>query len=98
MKLKKIFFSICFLLFSSSVFAEDNFEAFSFLGKMPVLELNCMNKIQFSYSPVESENSAVPFVSYLLTSFLLNSSFENDCWNQNQFTKDFFYNNVEVKF
>lgn len=81
---------ILLLSFSSILFAKEynEFGAFNFLGQMPIVTIKSVDRIEFSYFENKDETIKDLFFPHLLYMFMYNSTFENECWNQNDFSRE----------
>lgn len=89
--MKKIIFCLLFVFSSFFLFAEEfEISAFSFLGKLPVLNIETLNKkIEYSSYELNDENQNEYLIAFYIMDFFSNTSFSDNSWNQSDFTKQY---------
>lgn len=91
--MKRILFFLLIFSISSILYSQETneFGAFNFLGKMPIVSTQILEKIDFTSNNYSSgqTNSNASIIPYIVFDFLLHSQFNNESWNQSQVIKDF---------
>lgn len=92
---------IILLSFSSILFAQEynEFGAFNFLGNMPIIDVQTLSPVSITYFNEENNNSLKAIFPYIIAGFIINSTFDSDCWNQSEYIKDYIRNSsIEVNY
>lgn len=94
--MKRVLICLILLMFSSIICAQEKDEIvpFDFLGKMPVNQIDSMPSFNITDFEVK-DNELNAFLLYLFSDFMANSTFNNEGWNQSDYTRMFLKNSLD---